>query len=252
MVKSFLLQNLHLIDGHAHLESLQDTGSAVARARAVGVRSIIAVGMDLVSNQHTLELARKFPETIYPAVGYHPWSIQPEKIEENIDFIDEQLPRCVALGEVGLDYKVKIKKPIQWQVFERVLELASRHAKPVIVHSRFSHQRCHRMVAAAGVTRAVFHWYSGPLDLLEQILADGFYVSATPALAYSPYHRAAIQAAPLERILVETDCPVAYQGRASEPVDLIDTLKALSELKGLALDEVASVTANNTKRFFDL
>ena len=252
MVKSFILQNLHLIDGHAHLESLQDTDSAVIRARTAGVRSIIAVGMDLASNLHTLELARKFPETVYPAVGYHPWSILPEKIEENIDFIEKQLPRCIALGEVGLDYKVKIKKPIQWQVFERVLGLANQHAKPVIVHSRFSHQRCHRMVAAAGVSRAVFHWYSGPLDLLEQILADGFHVSATPALAYSQYHRAAIQAAPLNRILVETDCPVAYQGRTSEPANLIDTLEALSELKGLDLDEVASVTADNTRRFFDL
>jgi TatD DNase family protein len=157
----------------------------------------------------------------------------------------------VAVGEVGLDYKVKVKKSLQWEVFARVLRLANRHRLPVIVHSRYSHQRCHKMVSEEGIDRAVFHWYSGPLDILDRIIGDGYFVSCTPALAYSPAHRKAIRHAPLDRILVETDCPVAYQGKASEPAHLIETIHQLSLLKRLPRDEVARVTTDSAESLFE-
>ena len=106
------------------------------------------------------------------------------------------------------------------------------------------------MVSAAGVERAVFHWYSGPLDILEEIIHKGYYISATPALAYSRFHQAAVQKAPLERILIETDSPVEYQGKKSEPANLIDTLKSLSLLKGMPLQKVADITTDNARQFF--
>jgi len=159
---------------------------------------------------------------------------------------------CTALGEVGLDYKTKVKKAVQWEVFARVLGLAAEFEKPVIVHARFSHQRCHRMVSEAKIKKAVFHWYSGPLDLLEKIIADGYFVSCTPALAYSTHHRSAIRHAPLERILIETDCPVEYRGKVSEPAHLIDTLTHLSRLKELPIEQVARITSANARTFFGI
>jgi TatD DNase family protein len=211
---------------------------------------IVAVGMDIASNRRTLELAREYPEFILPAVGYHPWSIEPKQVDEVIEHLAVQLPSCIALGEVGLDYKVPIKKPVQWNVFGRVLELAAGCKKPIIVHSRYSHQRSHRMVSASGIEKAVFHWYSGPIDVLERIVADGYYVSCTPALAYSTHHQAAIKQVPLERILIETDCPVVYRGRISEPAHLTDTLAHLSRLRGLRLAEAARITTANAGKFF--
>jgi TatD DNase family protein len=206
--------------------------------------------MDLDSNIKTLDIAGRFPGTVLPAIGYHPWRILAEDVDRNLAFIESQLSQCVALGEVGLDYKVKVKKPLQWDVFSRVLNFAVNQKKPVIVHSRFSYQRSFQMVSAAGVERAVFHWYSGPLDILEEIIHKGYYISATPALAYSRFHQAAVKKAPLERILVETDSPVAYQGKKSEPVYLIDTLKSLSLLKGMPVQKVADITTENAGRFF--
>ena len=241
-----------MIDTHAHLNEIEDIHWAILKARDVGIKGIVAVGMDLLSNQETLDLARKFPEMVHPAIGYHPWSLSQETMEENLRFIDKNLAKCIALGEVGIDYKTRVKKPLQWEIFSQLLSIALHHKRPVIVHSRFSHQRSHRMVKDSGIKKAVFHWYSGPLEILVKIIDDGFYVSATPALAYSPPHQAAMKSAPLERILVETDCPVEYQGKISQPADLVITLKELSRVKTIPLEDVRSITSNNAKLFFGI
>jgi TatD DNase family protein len=241
-----------LIDGHAHLNEIDDIEGALERAAVAGVARIVAVGMDIASNRRVLEIAACYPGLVLPSVGFHPWSIPTEHIEATLAFVRTHLASCTALGEVGLDYKVKVKKAVQWEVFARVLELAAEFEKPVIVHARFSHQRCHRMVSAAKIKKAVFHWYSGPLDLLEQIIADGYFVSCTPALAYSTAHQVAIRQAPLERILIETDCPVEYQGKVSEPANLLDTLTHLSRIKDLPIEEIARITTANAGTFFGI
>ena len=87
-----------MIDSHAHLNEIEDVDAALTRAREAGITSIVAVGMDLASNQATLELHRRFPGLVYAAVGYHPWSITPESIEENLDFIREHLAGHVGTG----------------------------------------------------------------------------------------------------------------------------------------------------------
>ncbi len=241
-----------MIDSHAHLNEIEDVDAALARAQAAGITGIVAVGMDMASNQATLELNRMFPHLVYPAVGYHPWSITPEGIEDNLAFIREHLAGCVALGEVGLDYQAKVKKKVQQEVLAALLDLAAREAKPVILHTPFSQQRALRMVKEAGIARAVFHWYSGPLEVLQEIIADGYFISATPALAYSPPHQAAVQAAPLSQILIETDAPVIYQEKASEPAHLVVTARELSRVKGIELSQVIETTTANARGFFNI
>jgi len=241
-----------LIDTHVHLNEIEHVNQVVQNATAVGVGKLVAVGMDRNSCHKTLKLAEQFPGIVYPAIGYHPWSIKDDEIEETMSYIEEHLDLCVALGEIGLDYRVKVKKSLQREVFSRTLRLAEERKKPVIVHSRYSHERTYQMVSATEIEKAVFHWYSGPLKILDRIIKDGYYVSATPALAYSPPHRAAIDNTPLEQILIETDAPVEYQGRISEPSNLIDTLQLLSHLKDLPLDDMAGITTQNAKHFFGI
>lgn len=241
-----------MIDAHAHLNELQDLEGALKRAREAGLTGIVAVGMDLAANRATLELARRHQGFIYPAIGYHPWSLKPEEVEENLAFVREHLEECVALGEVGLDYQAKPKKRLQQQVFAALLEIAARQQRPVIVHTRFSQHRAHALVKEAGIAKAVFHWYSGPLEVLGNILADGYFISATPALSYSPPHQAAVAAAPLSRILLETDAPVEYQGKVSEPADLMWTAREVSRVKGVPLEEVIRLTTANTRGFFGI
>lgn len=241
-----------MLDGHAHLNEIESVDAVLERAKAAGIEGVVAVGMDLRSNRETLALAARFPGFVHPAVGYHPWSIVMEEVEENLDFLRENLNGCVALGEVGIDYGAKVKKRVQQEVFERALAMAAQQMRPVIVHSRTSHERTHRMVRDSRIRKAVFHWYSGPAGILARLLDDGYFISCTPALAFSPAHRAAAQLAPLSRILVETDCPVAYAGKVSEPADLLTTLRELASLKALPIEEVARVTAENLRGFYQI
>jgi TatD DNase family protein len=243
-------ETLEIFDAHAHLNELEHLPAAIERARAAGVVGIVAVGMDVESNRRTLEIAGQYPGYIYPALGYHPWNIQESAIDENLAFLETHIDRCIAIGEVGLDYKMKVKKPLQQYVLREVARLAVRRGKPLILHSRLSHERVYSIVRDAGVRRAVFHWYSGPLDLFERITLEGYLVSATPATEYSIAHQAAIHAAPLESILLETDCPVVFAGVPSEPRDVMTTLREVVRIKNLQTDVVARQTTRNALEFF--
>lgn len=119
-----------LIDTHVHLDQIQPVERILQTARQAEIRFVIAVGMNLASNQKVLELADQFAGIVYPAIGYHPWSIKADEVEESIRFIESKLDDSVALGEVGLDYKVKVKKPLQREVFKRLLQLAKEKRKP--------------------------------------------------------------------------------------------------------------------------
>jgi TatD DNase family protein len=241
-----------VIDTHAHLDELSDPETAIKEAGDGGVLAIVAVGQDIPSNQKTLEMAGRHPGFVLPAVGYHPWRLKPDNDDETLAYIDTNLKHCVALGEVGLDYKAKTKKKTQKAIFQELLAIAKRHDKPVVVHCRYVHETAYRMAKEAGLAKAIFHWYSGPLDLIPLIAADGYYMSATPALLYNPYHAAAIRAVPLSNLLLETDTPVQYQELASRPVHVQVTLEEVARVKGITTDEVAARTTQNAKACFGL
>jgi TatD DNase family protein len=241
-----------VIDTHAHLDELPDPDTAIKEARGGGVLGIVAIGQDIPSNQKTLELAERYPGFVFPSIGYHPWRLNPDNHDDTLAHLDQNLGNCVALGEVGLDYKAKTKKKIQKGLFQDLLAIAEKHNKPVIVHCRYVHETAYRMVKEAGIEKVVFHWYSGALDLIPQIAGDGYYMSATPALLYNPYHAKAIKAVPLPNLLLETDAPVHYQELAARPVHVQVTLQEVARVKGIAAKEVAAQTTKNAKACFGL
>jgi TatD DNase family protein len=243
-------EKISLVDVHAHLDQLEDLSNSLEEARAVGVRGIIGVGMDVESNLKILKIAEGYTGYVFPAIGYHPLELKEDEVEENLSFIRDHLGDCIALGEIGLDYKGKIKKEVQWKVFKELLTMALDLNKPVILHCRFSHQHALRIVREKRIQKAIFHWYSGPLSVLEEILVMGYFISATPALTYSPPHQEAVKRTPLERILLETDTPVIYQGKESRPKDVRITLREVARLKGLDPKDVSKQTNANASRFF--
>jgi TatD DNase family protein len=252
MMNQDSFSNMKLIDTHVHLDAVSPVEPALIRAKGAGIEGIVAVGIHRQSDIRILELARQFPDMVFPAIGYHPWFIDEPDIDDALRFIDEHLPGCIGLGEVGLDYKAKTPKTLQKSVFKETLSLARKHGKPVNIHARYAFERTLAMVLEAGVSRAVFHWYSGPVDVLDNILHNGFFISATPALSYSEVHRAAIERAPINRILIETDAPEIYQGVVSEPATLIETLTHLSRIKNLPLAETAHITTANARFFYGI
>lgn len=246
------MEERSLIDVHAHLAELNDLSQALQEAKEAGVCGIIAVGSDIESNQKTIKIAQTYPQYVYPAIGYHPWEIEEEEIEENLFFVRSHAEECIALGELGLDYRIKVKKELQLRVFNELLEVAYQFNKPIIIHCRFSHRETLKMILERGIRQAVFHWYSGLIDVLDEILAKGYFISATPALRYSPPHKEAIKRAPLERILLETDTPVTYQGMESRPKDVRITMEEVGFLKRLNPLTVSSQTTANAAHFFQI
>ena len=253
--------NMNLIDTHAHLEDVKDLRGAIKRAARVGVVAIIAVGSDYKSNLWVMHESRKYSTEklkIYPALGLHPWGLDSTKIQRTIDFIEKNIDRAVALGEVGLDYwyrdvrKNEEKREMQREVFRRILRIANRSGKPLSIHSRGAWMDCVNMVIEAGVKKAVFHWFSGPHEALKKLLEHGYYVSATPAAAYSKEHRRVISNTPLESIILETDSPVVYAGEAAEPAHIIKTLEAVAEIKGRSKETVAEETTENARQLFKI
>jgi TatD DNase family protein len=241
-----------LVDGHAHLEELTDLPKSLQEAKEAGVCGILAVGMDIESNRKILQIAEANARYVYPALGYHPWQIKEEEVEANLSFIRGHVKEGVALGEIGLDYRIKAKKDLQWRVFEELLDIAFESNKPIILHCRYSHKRTFEMVKEKRIEKAVFHWYSGSIALLDEILSRGYFISATPALVYSPPHQEAIKRAPIEKILLETDTPVSYQGREARPNDVQVSLGEVARLKKLDRLMVAEQTTANASRFFGI
>ena len=237
-----------VIDAHAHLDELSDAVSDILRAQERGVAAIAGVGMNRESNERILRLAEEFPGFVIPCIGLHPWRVNKETVDDDLSFIAANVCRCAAVGEIGLDYKAKPKKALQKKVFRELLGLAKRFEKPVITHSRYSYQSTFEMVVEAGVEKAVFHWYSGPLELLDEIFAKNFYISATPALAYSKPHQAAVRKAPLANLVLETDCPERYGDLESRPEHVLRTLELAARVKELEPEEIAVATTRNAER----
>jgi TatD DNase family protein len=241
-----------LIDTHVHIDELADLEGAVGRARSVGIKAIIGVGSDLISNEKVLQIAQTFPGYVFPTVGFHPWQIEAGKLEAALGAMDREVNRCVALGEVGLDFKAEIGKALQIRAFRSILELAANRDRPVIIHARGAWEEALSMVDGAGLEKAVFHWYSGPMGVLNRIIEKGYSISATPALAYSPRHRKAVRRMPIEGLLLETDAPQVYRGIESEPKDLLTSLFMVAHLKGMEPEEVAEKTTQNALELFGL
>jgi len=257
----------NLVDTHSHLSDIADLTDALVRAKAAGIQAIVAVGVNQESNKKTLEMASRFndPEVypiIYPAIGFHPGDINTYEAENVSGFIEDNINKIVAIGESGLDYWYKEARKngpareLQDRVFAEQIKLAKQHDKPIIIHSRGAWKECLKKTKEAGIKRAVFHWYSGPEDVLREILAEGYFMSAAPSCEYSPEHRKAIEIAPLERMLLETDSPVVYKpalGRyKSEPKDVARVLKEVAKIKNIPEEEAARITTENAKQFFEL
>lgn len=250
-----------LIDTHAHLESIADLEHAITQAKAAGIVAVIAVGSNYESNQKVLTLAQEYQGFVYPALGLHPWDIADADMERDLEFIEAHIGESVGIGEVGLDYDRRVRaradKALQIKVLRQVLQIAGTHKKPALIHSRYAWRDALTLVEQAQLERAVFHWYTGTSSVLRDIVNQGYFISATPAVEYHDEHRRAVKEIPLERLLLETDSPVVYRRGTefeyeSRPADILRSLNGVSLLRGVGENEIAQITTENALKFFGL
>jgi len=252
---------MSIIDTHCHLDQVENIAEELQQATDAGVEAVMAVGVDFDSNKRNLELKKEFIKPkIYVGLGIHPGDIKPEEIEETLEFIRNNIQQAHAIGEIGLDFWYKwvkkdpLKKDEQRALFRMQLKIAREHDLPVIIHSRGAWRECFDMTKEEGIPRAVFHWYSGPLDVLDDILGQGYYISCTPSLAYSEPSQQAIQKAPIEQTLIETDTPVYYRNRETGegfkagPKDVAHTLALYAQLKNIEAKQAVEILNANAKK----
>jgi TatD DNase family protein len=244
-----------VIDTHAHLDACADRPSAlIRRARSAGVDRIVTVGTGIESCRAALELA-ELHEEVFAALGIDPHQAGTEasRVGELRELL--QHDRAVAVGETGLDYfRDGAPRERQRKLLDAQLELAAELGKPVVIHARDADKDTAEALAGFDGT-VVMHCFSSP-GLLKTVVDRGYFVSFAGNITYPKASdlRAAAAQVTAERILVETDSPYlapqARRGRPNEPANVVLTLAALAEVRGVEPDELgAQIDANAAAAF---
>jgi TatD DNase family protein len=253
--------SLGLVDTHAHLMDPAfdaDRDAVLARATAAGVAGLLLVGYDLPSSRAAVELAQRLP-LARASVGIHPNSAAAASAAD-FDAIASlaHAPEVIAIGETGLDYYRHYTPPDrQREALAWHLRLAEELALPVIVHNRQADPDVADALSAAASVSGVLHCFSSTDPAyLERMLEAGYFVSWAGPLTFKSAAdlRAMVARVPLDRMLVETDCPylapVPHRGQRNEPAFVRDTANAVAALVGLALDVLVEQLWANSVRLF--
>lgn len=250
-----------LFDTHAHLDDRAfdaDREALLASLPGQGLGLVMNPGCSLESSRNASRLAQEY-DYIYAAAGSHPDAAD----EVNGDVLEEYRklcklsPKIKAIGEIGLDYHYEdIPREIQLKAFRSQMELARELNLPVIVHEREAHEDGMAVVRDFPEVTGVFHCYSGSAEMARQLVDRGWYIGFTGVLTFKNARKAVEVASsiPLERIVLETDCPYMapepFRGKRNHPGYLYRMAEKLAEIRGLSMEEIQTITEENGKRLY--
>lgn len=253
-----------LIDTHTHLNAEQfneDAEATIERARAAGVSPLLVVGFDTPTIDRALELAETY-EDVYAIVGWHPVDAI-DCTERELTRIEQLMshPKVMALGEIGLDYHWdKSPKDVQQRVFRQQIDIAKRTNMPIVIHNREATADVLTILEEmhAEEVGGVFHSYSMSVELLQRCLDLNFYISLGGPVTFknAKVPKAVAKEVPLDRLLVETDCPyltpTPFRGKRNEPAYVTYVAEEIAALRGISYEALAEATTANAKRLFRL
>jgi len=256
---------MELFDTHCHLTFEQlagDIENVLARSMAAGVTSWLTVGTDAQENLKAVKLTEKF-ENMYAAVGIHPHDAK-DLTADTLTELKElaQSAKVLAIGETGLDYHYDFSKQTdQKRAFAAQLKIAKELNLPVIIHCRESFDETMEILDkfGQGLKGVVFHCFSGSAEQARIVLDYGFYISFTGVVTFknAELTRQAAKIVPLNRLMLETDCPYMSpepmrKQKVNEPALMVHTAKYLAELKQMSLTDFANAVTATSKTFFGL
>ena len=256
-----------MFDTHAHLDFKEfdkDREEIIERAFSNGVKKIINVGCDLETSKNSVKLSNRY-ENIFAAIGIHPGEINEEKIE-----IDEQIDelrklaknkKVVAIGEIGLDYKENSQPTIQKlqkEILKAQIELAQELNLAIIFHCRMAHNDLLEILNSKSEflnpkLRGVIHCFTGNYSQAKEYLEMGFYLGFG-GIIFKMNLDEIIKKIPLDRILIETDCPFLTppqeNGNRNEPAFVKYTAKKIAEIRKISFQEIEKATTQNAEKLF--
>ena len=251
-----------LFDTHAHMDDRAfdtDRAELLNGLPGKGIGLLMNPGCSLESSRNAVALAAQY-DYIYAAVGSHPEVADEvnEGVLEEYRKLCKLSPKVKAIGEIGLDYHYEdIPRELQLRAFRLQMELARELDLPVIVHERDAHEDGMNIVKNEFPTvKGVFHCYSGSAEMARQLVDLGWYIGFTGVLTFKNARKAieTAEAIPLERIVLETDCPymapVPFRGKRNDPGYLYRMAEKLAEVRGLSVEEIHRITLENGKRLY--
>lgn len=246
-----------LVDVHAHLTDRyfdDKLDKVIKDAELNSVISIITNGLNYVDNKKVLQISEK-NEIIKPSLGFYPDDIinsDDDEIEINLDFIKKNRNKIIAIGEVGLDlyHNHLLKK--QKEVFLRIIDLAEKIDKPLIIHSRKAERECISILEECKFKRALFHSFTGDFNLVKEIENNNWMLSIPCTVIKSEHFQNIIKIFDLNKILTETDSPYLspYVGKMNGPSFIVETINMISKIKNLEKEEVEKIILKNYYHFF--
>ena len=250
-----------LFDTHAHLDDRafdEDRAELLKALPQQGLELVMNPGCSLESSRNVVKIAAE-NDYIYAAVGSHPDAADEvnEAVIEEYRMLCKLNPKVKAIGEIGLDYHYEdIPREIQLKAFRLQMELARELDLPVIVHEREAHEDGMAVVREFPEVRGVFHCYSGSAEMARQLVNLGWYIGFTGVLTFKNARKAVEVASsiPLERIVLETDCPYMspepFRGKRNDPGKLCRMAEKLAEIRGLTVEQIHTITTENGKRLY--
>ena len=251
-----------IFDTHAHYDDEQFNEDRVELLNSMeeqGVGTIINVSATYNSCRKVIALAREYP-FVYAAVGIHPdevGSLNEETFAQMKELFKEE--KVVAVGEIGLDYHYEDPpRDVQQRAFRMQMKLAQELSLPVVIHEREAHEDGLRIISDFPDVTGVFHCFSGSYEMAKELIKRGWCIGFTGVVTFKNAHKAVevAQNIPLDRILIETDCPYMapepFRGRRCDPSLVPYVAKKIADLRGIPAEEVARATESNARRVFRL
>lgn len=250
-----------MIDSHCHLDMLDDLDGALERMCADGVERAVTIGVDVVSSEWAVRAARQHPDSVSATVGLHPHDAK-EGTDGALARIEALAsdPVVVGIGEAGLDYYYdRSPRPEQQRVFRWHIGLAKRVGKALVIHCRDAWEDLFGILEEESPPdRVVFHCWSGSVESAQRALALGAVLSFSGSVTFknAPKLRATAEAAPLDRIIVETDAPFLtpepHRGKPNEPAYVRFVAERIAGVKGVPREEVERATTKAARALFSL
>ena len=250
-----------LFDTHAHMD---DQAFDAAREQLLaalpqqGIGLVLNPGCSLASSRNVDRLTKQY-DYLYGAVGSHPDVADEvnETVLEEYRMLCKQNPKIKAIGEIGLDYHYEdIPREIQLRAFRMQMQLAKELNLPVIVHEREAHEDGMKVVAEFPEATGVFHCYSGSAEMAKELVKRGWYIGFTGVLTFKNARKAVevASAIPLDRIVLETDCPYMapepFRGKRNDPGKLYRMAEKLAQIRGMTVEEIHTITTENGTRLY--
>ncbi|HRY59813.1 MAG TPA: TatD family hydrolase [Patescibacteria group bacterium] len=260
------------IDTHAHLNfrDYKDLNDVIKRALDTNVKKIICVSSNIEDSIISIEIARKYPGIVFAAVGIHPQCTDPENSEEiktQISKLEELILEnrevVIAIGECGLDFsdvgEGERNRNIdeQEKLFIGQIELAKKYDLPILLHFNKAHDYFLDNYSGLSDMKGIFHCYVGGKKRLKKFFDyKDFLFGITGLITYDEGLQQVVKKIPLERIVLETDCPflapLPYRGERNEPGYIPLTASKVAEIRNTSIDEVERVTTENAIKLFEI